>query len=221
MKVIKSKDFKREKFDVAIISFPSSSNMTNFLLASVINSIKPKLSARLVFDELPITIINNGHITAPSIDFYFKKIKNKKYAFVIGNYKPKEKEAYMKIYDLIKHGKEILILNEFNRKEGDLFYMRKEGTKVKDKRIEAVIKKLKPIDNVIIKGMPPTLFELAQREKKNLTMLFFNLSAVDSGIKLLEEIVDFPLSIEMNKAEANKAKEEKENHERKKFTYIG
>lgn len=174
MKFIKSKEIKKIKnFDLVFVSFPTPTNFTNLILATIIQEIKPKLLAKFLFKDLPVIMVVNKELISPSVDFYYKKIKNKKYLFVIGNYKPKEKEFYNKIYSMLKKGKEIIFLNESFKKSG-LFYLRKEFrkpaldvNKIKEKFIE--------INNGIIKGVPYFLFEKAKKDKLNITFLFFNL----------------------------------------------
>ncbi len=213
MKIVKGNYFDNN-FDIAIISFPSTSNLTNFILANTIKALKPKLVARFLFDDLPVTIVNNGQITSPSIDFYSKKIKNKNYALVIGNYRPKEIEAYKKMYDIIGKSKEIVILNEFTRKTGELFYLRYEYRKSKIK-IEKIKSKFKKIENAIIKGIPSIMFELAKKKKRNITVLFFNtnIEYLNEGIKVFNEVMEFDQSKEIIEEINRISKIEKNNQE--------
>jgi len=191
MKFIKSKEFGRiRNFDFILVSFPTKHNLTNLLLATVIDEIKPKLIGRMLFKDLPITIIANKEFLAPSIDLYYKKIKNKKYLFVIGNYKPKNIEFYKKMYGVLKKGKEIIFLNEFTRKKGDLFYLRKEHRKSKFD-LESIKRKFKEINNAVIRGVPSFIFEKAKKDKLNITLLFFNTNSeyLDDGFDAIDDLL--------------------------------
>ncbi|MEM1535524.1 MAG: hypothetical protein QXE64_01675 [Candidatus Pacearchaeota archaeon] len=176
MKIIKLE--KKLNFDVAIVSFPSQTNLTNFLLINVLNKLKPKLVARVTFDELPITIINRGQFQSPSVDFYYKRIGKKTYCFGIANYKPRDSEAYKKIYGLLKKSNELVILNE-TREGEESFYVRKEHRRQRKRKealinVEKIKEKFKQLDNAIIRGIPVFVFDQARKEKKNITVLFFN-----------------------------------------------
>jgi len=228
MKLIKDKDFgKFGNFDIAVISFPSNNNLTNFILANTIEQLKPKLMARFLFNDLPVTIINKGQVTSPSIDFYHKKIKGKSYAFVIGNYRPKETDVYKKIYEIIGKSREIVILNEFTKKNGELFYIRDEHTKSRIK-MDKIKTKFKKIDNAIIKGIPPIMFELAKKEKKNITILFFNTSTdyLEEGVRVLNDAIDLDYEKESLEIIEKQLKSLKKSHEinaikTNKLNYVG
>ena len=196
MKIVKVKNFKKiNKFDCVLVSFPSRKNFTNLLLASIIEEIKPELLCRFVFTDLPVTIISNKEFYPPSIDFYYKKINNNKFLFVIGNYKPKEPELYKKIYNIIKKGEEIFFLNEYSREEGDVLFFRKEFRKPKI-ALSVFKDKTKEINNALIKGFPHFLFDFMEKDKKNITFLFFNsegnfLYAIDVLADLFGEKTDY------------------------------
>lgn len=173
MKLENNKEIKKIKsFDFVFVSFPTPTNFTNLLLATMIQKIKPKLLARYLFKDLPVIMVINNELVSPSIDFYYKKIKNKKYLFVISNYKPKGIEFYNKIYNIIKKGKEIIFLNESFRKSG-LFYFRKAFKKT-NFNLNKIKEKFIEINNGIIKGVPYSFFEKAKKDKLNITFLFFN-----------------------------------------------
>jgi hypothetical protein len=196
MKIIKTKNLNKiNKFDYILVSFPSRRNFTNLLLASIIEELKPELFCRFVFTDFPITIISNKEFYPPSIDFYYKKIKNNKFLFVIGNYRPREPELYKKLYDIMKKGEEIFFLNEFSKEEGDVLFFRKEYRKSKI-NLEILKDKTREISNALIKGFPPFLFDYIKRDKKNVTFLFFNsennfLYAIDVLAELLGEETDY------------------------------
>lgn len=232
MKILKTKNFEKiSKLDLAIVSFPTQHNLTNVILASFIDSFKPELVARLIFDELPVTIVVNGKILSPSMDLYLKKIKSKNYGFLIGNYKPKDVEAYKKIYRLLKKSEEIIVLNELS-KANDVFYFRhesehknkKNGKKVNVLKIEKLTQAFKKLDNAIIRGIPKMFFDLAEKNGKKVTMLFFNpnIESLESSIKCMTEALN--LEIENSKLEKIRKYKDDFNqvkNKNKKFGYIG
>jgi len=217
MKILKVKNFFRiNKFNYVLVSFPSRRNFSNLLLASIIEEIKPELLCRFVFTDFPATIISNREFYPPSVDFYYKKIKNNKFLFVIGNHKPKDPEFYKKIYDIIKKGEEIFFLNEYSRSEGDVLFFRKEFKKSKI-NLKIFKDKTREISNALIKGFPPFLFERMKKDKKNVTFLFFNsetnfLYAIDVLSELLGEETDYSRVKNLF---------EKLGKEKKNFSYIG
>lgn len=219
----KSNFTKFKKFDCIIISFPSKHNLTNFILANIIEQVKPKLIAKVLFKEVPISIIVNKEIFAPSIDFYYKKIKNKKYLFVIGNYKPKNIEFYRKLYKIINKGEEIVFLNEFTGIKEEMVYLRKE---FKKPRINlSNLDKFKEVNNAVIKGIPSLIFESAKKNKKNITLLFFNINSevIDEGLTIIEEIIENDYKANIGEIEEfiDKIKTRNNKKEKIKIKYVG
>ncbi|MEM2772534.1 MAG: hypothetical protein QXR88_01665 [Candidatus Pacearchaeota archaeon] len=211
-----NKEFKKIKnFDFIFVSFPTQTNLTNFILAMIIQRIKPKLLKRFLFKDLPFTMIVNKNLLSPSIDIYYKKIKNKKYLFVIGNYKPRETNFYNKIYNILKKGKEIIFLEESIRKEG-LFYFRKEFRKT-NFDINKIRERFIEINDGIIKGFPYFLFEKAKKDKLNLTFLFFN--ANEDFIFYCFDVINNLLG--NKKLNIKLEKSDKKNINKFKISYVG
>ncbi|MEM4318267.1 MAG: hypothetical protein QW244_00390 [Candidatus Pacearchaeota archaeon] len=221
MKITRDKNFKKYNFDITILSFPSNTNLTNMILANIMGKLKPKIIAKASFDELPVAIVSGGNIFSPSIDFYYKKINGNSYCFVIANYKPREIEAYKKIYEIIKRSNEIIILNEV--KGSEFFYIRNEHRKPKIK-LDKIKTKFKKIDNAIIKGIPAFVFDAAKKDKSNITVLFFNTNpeSIEDGIKIFNDAINIDVKIDgLEKKQITQSKSQENKSKNNKFSYVG